>query len=98
VFLGIDEKINDGGFHYKNFTGAPHFALDITPKKTFEKEAIDLTESLVGSGLKFSEGMRAMSFPADVGKKISPGSNTAVVVFFHSLSKYTPLTNTSLNL
>lgn len=72
MFLGIDEKRKDGSsFHYKNFTGAPHFALDITPKKYFEKEALELTESFINSGLKFSEGMRAMSFPADVGKKTS---------------------------
>lgn len=69
IFLGIDEKISDGsGLHYKNFTGGPHFALDISPKKTYEQEAIDLTEKFVQAGLKFSEGMRAMSFPADVGK------------------------------
>ncbi|KAK5056810.1 hypothetical protein LTR84_012342 [Exophiala bonariae] len=74
VFLGIDEKSKDGSlFHYKNFTGAPHFALDITPKKTFEKEAIELTESFVKSGLKFSEGMRAMSFPADVAAEYAQG-------------------------
>jgi len=69
VFLGIDEKVGEGaGFHYKNFTGAPHFAIDITPKKYFEKEAVALAENFLGNGLKFSEGMRAMSFPADVGK------------------------------
>jgi NAD+ diphosphatase len=67
VILGIDEKVKDG-FHYKNFTGAPHWAVDITPKKTFEKEANEVTENFKSAGLKFSEGMRAMSFPADVGE------------------------------
>lgn len=67
VFLGIDEKIKDG-FAYKNFLGAPHWAVDITPKKTYEKEANELADKFLGQGLKFSEGMRAMSFPADVGK------------------------------
>lgn len=67
VFLGIDEKVKDG-FSFKVFTGAPHFAIDMTPKKSFEKEAIALNEKFLSSGLKFSEGMRAMSFPADVGK------------------------------
>ena len=66
VFLGLDENVKDG-YSYKNFTGAPHWAVDITPKKTYEKEANDLNEKLLASGLKFSEGMRAMSFPADVG-------------------------------
>jgi hypothetical protein len=67
VFLGLDEKVKDG-YSYKNFTGAPHWAVDITPKKTFEKEANELTEKFVADGFKFSEGMRAMSFPADVGE------------------------------
>ena len=67
VFLGVDESVTDG-YSYKNFLGAPHFALDITPKKTYEKEANDLSELFTSQGLKFSEGMRAMSFPADVGE------------------------------
>ena len=69
MFLGIDEKVKgESAFSHKVFTGAPHFALDITPKKTFEKVANELNEKFLDSGLKFSEGMRAMSFPADVGK------------------------------
>ncbi len=67
VFLGLHESAEDG-FSYKNFKGAPHWAIDITPKKTFEKEATDLAEAFSAAGFKFSEGMRAMSFPADVGK------------------------------
>jgi NAD+ diphosphatase len=70
VFLGLDENVKDG-YSYRNFTGAPHWAVDITPKKTFEKEANELAEKFTSSGLKFSEGMRAMSFPADVGESAS---------------------------
>ena len=66
MFLGLDETVKDG-YSYRNFTGAPHWAVDITPKKTFEKEADELAEKFSSSGLKFSEGMRAMSFPANVG-------------------------------
>ncbi|EXJ93995.1 hypothetical protein A1O1_02388 [Capronia coronata CBS 617.96] len=72
VFLGIDEKIKDG-FAYKNFLGAPHFALDMTPKKTFEKEANELADKFLGAGLKFAEGMRAMSFPPDVAAEYAQG-------------------------
>ncbi|EXJ92233.1 hypothetical protein A1O3_00783 [Capronia epimyces CBS 606.96] len=72
VFLGVDEKITDG-FSFKNFVGAPHFAVDITPKKTFEKEANELADKFVNSGLKFSEGMRAMNFPADVAAEYGQG-------------------------
>lgn len=67
VFLGLHESAKDR-YSYKNFTGAPHWAVDITPKKTFEKEATELIEGFLASGLKFSEGMRAMSFPPDVGE------------------------------
>lgn len=67
VFLGIDEKVTDG-LSFKVFSGAPHWAVDITPKSTYEKEAKDLAEKFTNSGLKFSEGMRAMSFPADAGE------------------------------
>ncbi|OCT52688.1 putative NADH pyrophosphatase [Cladophialophora carrionii] len=76
VFLGLDEKVKDG-FSFKNFTGAPHWAVDITPKKTFEKEAKELSDTFVASGLKFSEGMRAMSFPADVADHFDPNSQPA---------------------
>ena len=67
VFLGLDEDVKDG-YSYRNFTGAPHWAVDITPKKTFEKAANELAERFEKEGLKFSEGMRAMSFPANVGE------------------------------
>lgn len=67
IFLGIDEYIKDG-YAYKNFQGGPHWAIDITPKKTYEKEANELNEKFLAAGLKFSEGMRAMSFPPDVGE------------------------------
>ncbi|KAI1615202.1 NADH pyrophosphatase [Exophiala viscosa] len=72
IFLGIDEKVKDG-FSFKNFLGGPHWAIDITPKKTYEKKAKDLTEKFVADGLKFSEGMRAMSFPADVAAQYAQG-------------------------
>ncbi|OAL24762.1 hypothetical protein AYO22_05551 [Fonsecaea multimorphosa] len=72
VFLGLDENVTDG-FSYKVFTGAPHWALDITPKRTYEKEAKELIDSLLEQGLKFSEGMRAMNFPADIAAQYAQG-------------------------
>jgi len=72
VFLGIDESVRDG-FAFKNFLGAPHFAIDVTPKKTYEKEANELSEKFEAAGLKYSEGMRAMSFPADVAAEYAQG-------------------------
>jgi len=67
VFLGIDENVTDG-YKYRNFAGAPHFAIDITPKKTFEQTANEVAEKFLSSGLVFVEGMRAMSFHADTGE------------------------------
>lgn len=67
VFLGLDEDVKDGGYSFRNYTGAPVFAVDISPRQGIEKEAEALAEELKGRGYSFVEGMRAMSFPADVG-------------------------------
>lgn len=66
VFLGLDEKAKDG-LRYKNYTGAPHFAFDITPVVPYEETANGVIAEMEKKGLNFLEGMRAMNFPADVG-------------------------------
>lgn len=66
VFLGLDESKRNG-LEYKNFIGAPQFALDITPKGSYEEEAKGVIADLEKRGLTFIEGMRAMNFPANVG-------------------------------
>lgn len=66
VFLGLDESRRDG-LKYKNYTGAPQFAIDITPKAPFEQEAEGVIIEMEKRGLTFIEGMRAMNFPAEVG-------------------------------
>jgi NAD+ diphosphatase len=70
VFLGLDERVKDG-LSFKNYTGAPHFAFDITPVAPYEEAANGILAEMEKNGLSFVEGMRAMSFPADVGKKFS---------------------------
>ena len=70
VFLGLDEKVKDG-LSYKNYTGAPHFAFDITPVAPYEEAANGVIAEMEKRGLTFVEGMRAMGFPADVGKRAS---------------------------
>ena len=67
IFLGLDEKVKDG-LSYKNYTGAPHFAVDITPVAPYEEAANGVIAKMQKAGLSFVEGMRAMAFPADVGK------------------------------
>ena len=66
VFLGLDESQTDG-LQYKNYVGAPQFAVDITPKASYEEEAKGIIAELEKRGLTFIEGMRAMSFPANIG-------------------------------
>jgi NAD+ diphosphatase len=66
VFLGLDESKRNG-LHYKNYIGAPQFAIDVTPKNSYEGEAKGVIAELEGRGLSFVEGMRAMNFPAEIG-------------------------------
>ena len=72
VFLGLDES-NKDGYTYRNFTGAPHFAVDITPQKEYQKEADEVIKKFTDQGLGFVEGMRAMSFHADVAAEYAQG-------------------------
>jgi NAD+ diphosphatase len=67
IFLGLDERVKDG-LTYKNYTGAPHFAFDITPVAPYAEAANGVIAEMEKKGLSFVEGMRAMAFPADVGK------------------------------
>lgn len=72
VFLGLDESVTDG-YSYKNYTGAPHFAVDITPKGQYEKDAQTIIDKWLSQNLKFVEGMRAMSFPSSVAAEYAQG-------------------------
>lgn len=67
IFLGIDES-DSSGYTYKNFTGAPYFAIDVTPKEPYEQRAKDVVAKFESAGLGFSQGMRAMHFPPGEGK------------------------------
>jgi hypothetical protein len=71
IFLGLDERVKDG-LSYKNYTGAPHFAFDITPVAPYEETANGVIAEMQKKGLSFLEGMRAMAFPADVGSWAFP--------------------------
>lgn len=72
VFLGIDEKVTDG-YVFRNFTGAPHFAVDITPKWTFVDAAKKVIDGFTAQGLSFAEGMRAMFYNANVAAEYAAG-------------------------
>ena len=72
VFLGLDEK-DKNGYSFRNFKGAPHFAVDITPRRYNEAEANQVVEGFENAGLSFVEGMRAMSFNSDVAAAYAQG-------------------------
>ena len=65
IFLGLDES-DKSGYSYKNYTGAPVFALDITPQAPFEDAAKGIIAGWENKGLSFVEGMVVMSFPGDI--------------------------------
>lgn len=72
VFLGLDEA-DKNGYSFKNYTGAPHFAIDVTPQKNYKDAAQKLNDNWTSSGLSFVEGMRAMNFPAYVAAEYAQG-------------------------
>ena len=67
IFLGIDER-NKEGVQWKRYTGAPYFALDVTPKGSTANEAEGVIAEMERRGLKFLEGRTHMSLPAPEGK------------------------------
>ena len=72
IFLGIDEKVKDG-YTFRNFTGAPHFAVDITPKFSHAEAAQKVIDHFSGKGFSFAEGMRAMFYNSDVAAEYAQG-------------------------
>lgn len=72
VFLGIDEKAKGETLSYTNkkntYTGAPYFAVDLTPKGSLREACEALIESLKAKGLNFATG-RPMDWSAPDGKQ-----------------------------
>ncbi|KAL8738072.1 MAG: hypothetical protein Q9181_001096 [Wetmoreana brouardii] len=63
LFLGLDER-NNHGLTYNIYTGAPYFALDVTPKGIITSQAESLIRTLELRGLKFLEGRIQAALPA----------------------------------
>ena len=82
IFLGVDEGM-EGGLSYaskKNtYTGVPHFAVDVTPRKSVTEACEKLIGELEGKGRKFAQG-RVMDIVATDGMVFSshliPDSST----------------------
>lgn len=74
VFLGLDENRKDNGLTHKIYTGAPCFALDVTPKGSEAQQtaAKDVISELEAKGLSFYQTRIVTTFSTDDGKHISP--------------------------
>lgn len=69
IFLGLDETRKQDGLAWKIYTGAPYFALDVTPKGSEEQQANakDIISTVVAKGLSFYQSRVVMTFSADEG-------------------------------
>ena len=76
IFLGIDEKAKDGlTYQGKNkYTGAPYFAVDVTPRSTVADACTALIKRLEDQGVGFAKGPggRVMELQADDGERYQP--------------------------
>lgn len=63
LFLGLDES-NTQGLEWTIYKGSPYFALDVTPKGSFEAKANSLIKDFEARGLIFIEGRLHMSLSA----------------------------------
>jgi len=78
VLLGLDERRKDA-FTYKRFTGAPYFALDVTPEGSIKEKAQSVISAVESKGLQFFQGRSHMLFSREEGmsgknQADSPGS------------------------
>ncbi|TGO30114.1 hypothetical protein BPAE_0008g01060 [Botrytis paeoniae] len=65
LFLGLDERSKDKeGFKHGIYSGVPYFAIDVTPKGTYENEANSVVKAMQEKGLVFQEGRVIMSLDA----------------------------------
>lgn len=69
IFLGIDEKDKNGlTYQGKNqYTGAPYFALDVTPKNQVKEQCEKLIADQKAKGFEFGKG-RIMDVEASDGE------------------------------
>lgn len=76
IFLGLDERVK-GGFSYEKkgnvYHGAPHFALDVTPRDNVRDACEKLLADVQTKGLTFAGG-RAMDLDAPDGEYSRPPS------------------------
>lgn len=67
LLLGIDEK-KKTGFEWKEYHGAPYFAVDVTPKGSITEAAKSVIEAVKAKpGISFLPGARHVSLNAPEG-------------------------------
>lgn len=72
IFLGLDESVRPS-FEYRatskktTYSGAPRFAVDVTPRASVKEACEALAKELEGRGLKFAQG-RVMDLKAPEGE------------------------------
>lgn len=70
IFLGIDEKVKDGlkyDSKKNTYTGAPYFAVDVTPRESVADACNSLISSIGSKGYSFAQG-RVMDIDAPDGQ------------------------------
>ncbi|KAL2004653.1 hypothetical protein VTN00DRAFT_3181 [Thermoascus crustaceus] len=72
VLLGLDERRKEG-FTYKRWSGAPFFALDVTPTGTLQKQAQSVIEAVEAKGLRFQFSRSHMEFSREEAAIFSMG-------------------------
>ncbi|KAB8219662.1 NUDIX hydrolase domain-like protein [Aspergillus novoparasiticus] len=67
IFLGLDESRKQDGLAWKIYTGAPFFALDVTPKGDEEQQTNSkaVISAMEEKGLSFFQSRVVMTFSAD---------------------------------
>jgi NAD+ diphosphatase len=66
LFLGLDERKKEG-FEHGIYSGAPYFAVDVTPRGTIVEKATGVVEAMKAKGLQFVEGRMHMTLNAPEG-------------------------------
>ncbi|KAL1968614.1 hypothetical protein VTN77DRAFT_1440 [Rasamsonia byssochlamydoides] len=61
VLLGLDER-QKNGLTYKKYSGAPYFALDVTPTGTIREQAQQVISAVESKGFRFFQGRSHMKF------------------------------------
>lgn len=67
VLLGLDER-QKMGMTYKTYSGAPCFALDVTPVGSIREQAQGVISAVESRGLRFFHGRSHMKFSLEQGK------------------------------